>query len=395
MFSWAHSRAKRVAAITTIMLGVLCIILLCVAIKTRAGYLPPEYNEDIPLVGGDEVLKMVHLVFRHGQRTPADTYPNDIYINETFYPYGWGQLTNVSYYYFTFSPNSLKYFLICFFTIMVFQYGKLTVYNIGNWAHRRYGSFLGDVYQPELMHAQSTGVSRTQMSLALALAGLWPPHNTPLEWNPVLNWQPTPFTYEKLDEDTLLLVRVSCPRYYEELDRVLNSGEIKDLLESNEQLFEELTRITGSKIETPDDVQSLYSTLKAEEEFGLTLPEWTKSYYPDKLQNLTDFSYVLGVYNDELKRIKGGPFLKKTLDEWKAAGRNDPKAKKIYVYAGHDATVVNILSAFNAWTPQFPDYAFMAVFELYENVKTGVLSVQVIFLPLFEYPLKVINEFFI
>ncbi|GAB0088472.1 hypothetical protein DMENIID0001_029020 [Sergentomyia squamirostris] len=40
-------------------------------------------------------LKLVHLLFRHGHRTPADTYPNDPYFNETFTPYGWGHLTNV------------------------------------------------------------------------------------------------------------------------------------------------------------------------------------------------------------------------------------------------------------------------------------------------------------
>lgn len=33
---------------------------------------------------------------RHGIRTPASTYPNDPYINDTFYPVGWGQITNVS-----------------------------------------------------------------------------------------------------------------------------------------------------------------------------------------------------------------------------------------------------------------------------------------------------------
>lgn len=32
---------------------------------------------------------------RHGARTPQSTYPNDPYINQTFFPYGWGQLTNV------------------------------------------------------------------------------------------------------------------------------------------------------------------------------------------------------------------------------------------------------------------------------------------------------------
>lgn len=34
---------------------------------------------------------------RHGIRTPASTYPNDPFINDTFYPTGWGQITNVSY----------------------------------------------------------------------------------------------------------------------------------------------------------------------------------------------------------------------------------------------------------------------------------------------------------
>ena len=33
---------------------------------------------------------------RHGVRTPADTYPTDPHINDTLYPVGWGQLTNVS-----------------------------------------------------------------------------------------------------------------------------------------------------------------------------------------------------------------------------------------------------------------------------------------------------------
>lgn len=41
------------------------------------------------------------------------------------------------------------------------------------------------------------------MSIALVLAGLWEPHGTPLDWNPALNWQPIPYTYEELDKDTV------------------------------------------------------------------------------------------------------------------------------------------------------------------------------------------------
>lgn len=119
-------------------------------------------------------------------------------------------------------------------------------------------NILQDVY------AQSTGVTRTKMSLQLLLAGLFPPKGTPLEWSKELNWLPIPYNYEDLDKDSLLLVRTPCPRYHEALETVLTSNEVAKTLNDNKPLFEELTKITGLEIKTPDDVQSLYSTLKAE-----------------------------------------------------------------------------------------------------------------------------------
>jgi prostatic aicd phosphatase len=101
------------------------------------------------------------------------------------------------------------------------------------------------------------------MSLQLVLASLFPPRNTELSWNTNLNWQPIPFTYEELNKDHLLLVRRPCPRYHEELKKVFDN-DIKEELDANIPMLNELSNITGWKIKTPDDVQSLYSTLKAE-----------------------------------------------------------------------------------------------------------------------------------
>lgn len=113
------------------------------------------------------------------------------------------------------------------------------------------------------VYAQSTGVTRTKMSLQLLLAGFFPPQGTALEWNKGLNWLPIPYNYEELDKDTLLLVRTTCPRYHEELERVF-AEDLADEIKADTELYEELTKITGLSIKTPDDVQSLYSTLKAE-----------------------------------------------------------------------------------------------------------------------------------
>lgn len=216
------------------------------------------------------------------------------------------------------------------------------------------------------------------MSLEVVLAGLFPPKNTAMEWNPRLNWQPVPIESEPLDQDTLLLVRTSCPRYYEALEHVLNSDPVKSEIDSYRPMMDELTHLTGMNISTPDDVQSLYSTLRTEEEYGLALPDWVHSYYPERLFKVTTKSYVYNVQTDELKRLKGGPFVDKITKDWlaKSEEKLKPAQRKIFLYTGHDSSVVNILSAFNVWEEQWPGYAIMGIFELLQDQKTGEYGVQ-------------------
>ncbi len=56
-----------------------------------------------------------------------------------------------------------------------------------------------------MVWAQTTGVTRTKMTMAMVLAGLFPPQNTDMEWSGSLNWQPIPILSEALDEDTVSL----------------------------------------------------------------------------------------------------------------------------------------------------------------------------------------------
>lgn len=101
-------------------------------------------------------------------------------------------------------------------------------------------------------------------------------------------------------------MRKPCAQYHIELEKIMSEGPIKHQLTENYKLFYKLSQITGLKIKDFDDVQSLYSTLRAEDALNLTLPQWTKQYYPDVLLPLTEFSYVVNAYNDKLKRLKGG-----------------------------------------------------------------------------------------
>ncbi|XP_049806282.1 venom acid phosphatase Acph-1-like [Schistocerca nitens] len=298
-------------------------------------------------------LRLVSVVFRHGPRTPADTYPNDPYVNYDFAPAGWGQLTNA---------------------------GKLSQYEQGKWLHQRYGEFLGNTYSPQILAAQSTDVDRTIMSAQLELAGLLPP-NDEQRWNPELNWQPIPVHSQPLALDDLLLVRIPCPKYHQELEAVMKSEEVQERLSAlnAQELYVNLTQITGLSIQNPDDVQSLYSTLKAEEEFSLQLPEWTKEYYPHKMAPITAYSFTLNGYNRVLQKLKGGPLLRKIVNDMKgkANGTLTPSQRKFYMYAGHDSTISNLLLALKVWDEQIPAYGALIMIELHQAKTSGEHSVQI------------------
>lgn len=130
---------------------------------------------------------------RHGIRTPASTFPNDPFINKTFYPVGWGQITNVSCF-----NNGYLYLKHSYF-ILNYQPGKSQLYNIGKFIRNRYNKFLGTFYSPDEYYTQSTGVDRTKVSMQMVNAGLWPPSKDQ-KWGP-LDWQPIPVNAEPLDED--------------------------------------------------------------------------------------------------------------------------------------------------------------------------------------------------
>ncbi|XP_076241799.1 prostatic acid phosphatase isoform X2 [Calliopsis andreniformis] len=283
----------------------------------------------------------LRLVARHGERAPMDTYPNDPYVNNSMEPYGWGQLTNE---------------------------GRRSQYSQGLFLRDRYDDFLGPIYSPNIFHLQCTAVDRTKMSALLEAAALWKP-NEKQSFKSDLPWQPVTLFYEPLSEDSLMLTWNTCPRYAKLRHAITALPEVQKIQEDNKQLYEELTNLTGMTISTPDDVNSLYGTLTAEKQMNLSLPEWIKDYYPDKLIPLTLYHFRLNVYNDLLKRLKGGRFLKKIITDMVAKKENalEPDERKMFMYIGHDSTIVTLLDIMHVWNNQMPHYNIMIMIELHES----------------------------
>ncbi|KAG5322139.1 ACPH1 phosphatase, partial [Acromyrmex heyeri] len=214
------------------------------------------------------------------------------------------------------------------------------------------------------------------MSGELESAALWKPSKKQM-FKSDLPWQPVTLFYQERQDDTLMLIWNMCPRYTQLRSSANDLQEVRKLHEDSKQLFAELSNFTGMPITTVDDVSSLYATLSAEEHMNLTLPEWIKNYYPDKLISFTLFELQLNTYRDDFRRLKGGPMLKKFTNDMlaKRRGTLQPKERKMFMYIGHDSTIVTLLDTMHIWHNQMPYYNIMTMIELHED--EGEWNIQI------------------
>lgn len=102
---------------------------------------------------------------------------------------------------------------------------------------------------------------------------------------------------------------------------------------------------------------------------GLKLPEWTVDYFPEKMIDLSKLSLSLNVYNETLRKMKSGPLVSKIAKAMKEKfeGKLKPNERKMFMYVGHDSTIVALLAGLNLWKGEIPGYSNMVMIELHED----------------------------
>ncbi|XP_015115859.1 venom acid phosphatase Acph-1 isoform X1 [Diachasma alloeum] len=314
---------------------------------------PAAVSRDPDPRGGSvnqETLRQVTILMRHGERAPVDTYPKDPYINDSMAPYGWGQLTNK---------------------------GRVNVYNTGAYLRHRYDHFLGESYSPNKFWLQSTSSDRTKMTAMILSSSLWKPSDKQT-FKAEIPWQPVVLHYWTRVDDQLLIIWNACPKFTMERLRMDNHREVKEFNEENRGMYEEIEMFTGKSIKTAEDLADVYGTLHAEAQMAnLLLPSWVKRYFPDKMLPSVIMSYRMNVFTEELRKLSGGPFVKKALRKMqeRSNGTLTPADRKMFAYVAHDSTLVNVLSALGLWDGEPPGYSSMVIIELHEE--NGRWNVQI------------------
>uniref|UniRef100_A0A1L8DYR1 acid phosphatase n=2 Tax=Nyssomyia neivai TaxID=330878 RepID=A0A1L8DYR1_9DIPT len=295
-------------------------------------------------VATDHVEKMgklvfAHVMYRHGDRTPIDPYPNDPFRTPTEWNgVDWGQLTND---------------------------GKRQHYELGKWLRNRYGDLVNETYNRNEIYIRSTDVERTLMSALSNLAGFYPPSGNDV-WNVNLKWQPIPVHTMPERMDLLLASKKACPAYEYALKKRRRSEEYKELNKRFEGLYEYLSENTGRKINSLEGVQMLYSCLLIETLHNKTLPAWTKSIYPGDMEWISAKSFSTPCSTPKLARLKSGPILREILERFrnKTEGTLKPD-RSLWIYSAHDTTVGNLLNILGLFDPPHnPPFAACVMLEM-------------------------------
>lgn len=77
----------------------------------------------------------------------------------------------------------------------------------------RYDKFLGNIYRPEILLANSTDVDRTKMSALLAMASLYRPAPSQV-WDDEVSWLPIPYHYSHDNLDYVIKLKQILSNFY-------------------------------------------------------------------------------------------------------------------------------------------------------------------------------------
>ncbi|XP_021357337.1 testicular acid phosphatase homolog isoform X2 [Mizuhopecten yessoensis] len=287
------------------------------------------------------------VVFRHGDRSPIGTFPNDKH--RSYWKQGWGQLT---------------------------QEGMRQEYNLGKLFKKRYGggTLLGSKYNQSEIVITSSDFDRTLMSAYCVLSGLYPPNGTDQQWNPGLDWQPIPVHTRPQNEDFIISMRSACPRYDKLLSEYSGNSTLTKFMAQHQGLIDKIVNISGL---TRDTWGRITDILFCQYVHNLSLPEW-KSVLPfDLVQTIRDVSAANFLPTSEMKKMKAGSLLKEMIENMKTT-LNTTAHPKVYLYSGHDSTVIALLRVLNVFDKRKPRYSACVMVEFWKTDIDGTPFIRII-----------------
>lgn len=138
---------------------------------------------------------------------------------------------------------------------------------------------------------------------------------------------------------------------------------------------------TGIPVTTIQGLHAFYDSFFIEENHNLTLPEWTKKVYPDKLRELAIYNLVARTHNLESTRFRIGSMCSEILayftsftnspKEFESDFQMGSRGRKMLAISGHDINIADLLSVLKVPVNFWPSYSSSVIFELRKKKDLG------------------------
>lgn len=291
-----------------------------------------------------QTLKLVSVIYRHGDRSPIKSYKSSIHNVTNFWKDGPGQLS---------------------------EKGAEGEYELGVYLRNRYNGFLPARYNLNDIYVRSTNIDRALMSASSVLAAIYPHQGATPPFQPV--------PVHTVPEDTDFMLE---NRKCEDRDKIMearkNSTVVQNFFRDYKNEIKDLEAKTGENI-TIDNIGYIIDSLHIESVYNVA-PTWLT---PELLKILREKIQPLLFYNsfcgDKLCRLSaGGRLVRKYIVDMEASltpGTYTARPIKFYMYSAHDSTVASVLCTLNLFNNISVPYGAAVMVELHEVNTTHVVRV--------------------
>uniref|UniRef100_A0A914DNG7 Uncharacterized protein n=1 Tax=Acrobeloides nanus TaxID=290746 RepID=A0A914DNG7_9BILA len=231
------------------------------------------------------------------------------------------------------------------------KFGKRQAFGLGAELRKYLSGYLDDNYLAPEAKFFSSSASRCQMTLQLALAGLYPP-KTFATWKPNINWTPVPYT---IDDPMLRMYAIKCPKSDKVWEPISHDllPELKEQLTRHKALLDYMHKNTGWNASLAN-AADLADNLLEIQYYKAAYPEWIKNVRLPGYKNseelikaymsfMESHQIACAVY-EPCRRMMSGYWLNTILDVIKNV-KSGKKSPKVIGYASHTEITLALMKA--------------------------------------------------
>lgn len=291
-------------------------------------------------------LKHLHILFRHGDRSPIVNIPSILHNLPSAWSQGLGKLTD---------KGVEQHFLL------------------GKWLRSKYQGFVPSKYNSSNYHIRSTDFDRTLMSAMANAAGFYNESSSPLAPYGI-NWSPIPVHTKPQVTDALLGVS-PCP-YRDSLQKSqMDSQSSMEFEKKHSDLFDKLTSVAGVGPVNRHNIWSIADFITCMVSHNITLPSWCTKELLTELYEVSRFYWVKRyASSNDIIRLEIGVFLNTFVKHIRSiihgqqldiSDEHPLSTEHIIVYSAHDTDVTYLLAGFGVYDNQTIGYASTVILELH------------------------------